>query len=438
MKIKSILKNNIDNSYNIIFKKILIMYNIILMFPNNINTLNNMRNPSQFGINQLTSGHHNFSQAYQQYNQLIPQRPTNNDGNLAHNNVNSNLLAEMITGYTINVDSADRDLNNYPSPYNFAISLGGAGTSTCRVADRANQGFTVKTTFAGVPNPRIDMNFKNVKYIKLKYILMPKIMLYFTERLIPNPTNTIYTYTYNTSNDPEKPDLKTVNIINKALYYDATHINLNSTQTNMGFGNYYYIDNVNLFPQSNPPNAIVPLKPTINVSNYINSTINPLEIGLYTKTKQHILANYRYLLLRIKEIDNDKTLTSTNSNRDNCFILYRDSNYQDAKNDLWIATQPTKIFYDDNLKNLSKLSIEILTPDCSQFELKYYGDYNFNDITGNVKIDSPQPIPLSHITNKTAIYLNNNEGDLFDASNINIEFEIGVCENQINTEKQDR
>ena len=128
------------------------------MFPNNINTLNNMRNPSQFGINQLTSGHHNFSQAYQQYNQLIPQRPTNNDGNLAHNNVNSNLLAEMITEYTINVDSADRDLNNYPSPYKFSISLGGAGEYK---------------EFKGVPNPRIDMNFKNVKYIKLKYILMP-------------------------------------------------------------------------------------------------------------------------------------------------------------------------------------------------------------------------------------------------------------------------
>ena len=174
-------------------------------------------------------------------------------------------------------------------------------------------------------------------------------------------------------------------------------------------------------------------------SVYLGNTINPLDYSLYTKTKQHILANYRYLLLRIKEIDNDKTLTSTNSNRDNCFILYRDSNYHDAKNDLWVATQPTKIFYDDNLKNLSKLSIEILTPDASQFELKYYG-LSINPVPPDtiLLIDNANSIPYTHLTDKTNVLLNDKAGDLFDASNINIEFEIGVCENQINTEKQYR
>lgn len=371
------------------------------MFPNNINTLNNMRNPSQFGINQLTSGHHNFSQAYQQYNQSIPQRPTNNDGNLAHNNVNQNLLSEMITEYTINVDSADRDLANYPSPYNFEISLGGAGTSTTRMSDKNNPGFTVKTTFAGVPNPRIDMNFKNVKYVKLKYILMPKVMLYFTETFRTTP-----------GADP-----------NQVKYYDANHLNLK-------------IKNLNADP---------PLIPSITMGNnndatdYIGNNVNLADYGLYTKTKQHILANYRYLLLRIKELDNDKTLTSTNSNRDNYFILYRDSNYHDAKNDLWVATQPTKIFYDDNLKNLSKLSIEILTPDGLPFQLRYYGKKSDNAlITIDNVNNNDNSIPFEHLSGDKNVLLNGIAGDLFDASNINIEFEIGVCENQINTEKQYR
>lgn len=369
------------------------------MFPNNINTLNNMRNPSHFGINELNLGRNNFSQAYQPFNQLIPQRPTNNDGNLAHNNVNQNLLSEMITEYTINVDSADRDLANYPSPYNFEISLGGAGISTGKVADKANPGFTIKTTFEGVPDPRIDMNFKNIKYVKLKYILMPKVMLYFTEIFIENPDDD-----------------------NKVKYYDANHLNLNTQNNTMGPSNH-------------------------DVAVYLGDTINHSDYSLYTKTKQHILANYRYLLLRIKEIDNDKTLTSTNSNRDNCFILYRDSNYHDAKNDLWVATQPTKIFYDDNLKNLSKLTIEILTPYGLPFQLNYYGGYYLDDKgnpDANGQIDSPQPIPITHIVNSTThqietnVLLNDKAGDLFDASNINIEFEIGVCENQINTEKQYR
>ena len=379
------------------------------MFPNNINNLNNMRNPSHFGINELNLGRNNFSQAYQPFNQMIPQRPINNDGNLGHNNVNSNLLSEIITEYTINVDSADRDLTNYPSPYNFEISLGGAGTSTTRISDKNNPGFTVKTTFGGVPNPRIDMNFKNVKYVKLKYILMPKVMLYFTETFRTTPTQG-----------------------NQMKYYDANHLNLNTTVIPPVMG--FHMDD-------NDPPVLAQAHPSV----YLGNIINPSDYSIYTKTKQHILANYRYLLLRIKELDNDKTLTSTNSNRDNCFILYRDSNYHDAKNDLWVATQPTKIFYDDNLKNLSKLTIEILTPDGTPFELKYYGDYNLPNLpNANVQIDSPKPIPITHIVNSTTyqieknVLLNDKAGDLFDASNINLEFEIGVCENQINTEKQYR
>jgi len=354
------------------------------MFPNNINSLNNMRHPSQFGINELNLGRNNFSQAYQPYNQLIPQRPTNNDGHFAHNNVNSNILSEIITEYTINVDSADRDLGNYPSPYNFEISLGGAGTSSGKINGE-------KATFGGVPNPRIDMNFKNVKYVKLKYILMPKVMLYFTESFRTTPEAAA----------------------NQVKYYDANHIALDSDKK-MGF--------------KNPGKA--------DASTYLGDKINNIDYGLYTKTKQHILANYRYLLLRIKELDNDKILTSTNSNRDNCFILYRDSNYQDAKTDLWVATQPTKIFYDDNLKNLSKLSIEILTQDGLQFELKYYG-LNLTPAE-TIIIDNNKSIPSTHLIDKTNVFLNDKAGDLFNDSNINIEFEIGVCENQINTEKQYR
>lgn len=347
-----------------------------------------MRNPSQFGINELNLGRNNFSQAYQPFNQMIQQRQTNNDGNLAHNNVNQNLLSEMITEYTINIDSTDRDIKFYPSPYNFVISLGGAGTSTGRINGE-------KTTFVGVPDPRIDMNFKNIKYVKLKYILMPKVMLYFTE-------------TFRTT-----PDI----LNNRVKYYDANHIALDTTT--MGF------------LTGNPPDKAV-------VTTYLGFTINPGDYGLYTKTKQHILANYRYLLLRIKELDNDKTLTSTNSNRDNCFILYRDSNYHDAKNDLWVATQPIKIFYDDNLKNLSKLTIEILTPNGTPFELKYYGLNVEPDPNETILIDNYKSIPSSHLIDKTNVLLNDTAGDLFDASNINLEFEIGVCENQINTEKQYR
>lgn len=374
------------------------------MFPNNINTLNNMRNPSHFGISALNSGQNNFSQAFQQFPQLIPQRPTENHGNLAHNNVNQNILSEIVTEYTINVDSADRDTTLYPSPYRFTISLGGSGDYK---------------GYVGVPAPRIDMNFKNVKYIKLKYLMMPKTMLYYTDS---------YDSTLKNANGTR---LRTVN------YYDPYHLDI---ITQNGF--------VTFFGQKEQGG---------NNENFENvesilPNINQGDILTYTKTKSHILANYRYLMLRIKEIDNDKVLTSDTIKRDNCFILYRDSNYHDAKNDLWIATQPTKIFYDDNLKNLNKLTLEILKPDGKLFGLMYYGNFRNGQGEGvrgvwTVSIDAPLEIDEKHYADTANVYLNpatlpvqntNTTGGLFDASNINLEFEIGVCENQLNTEKQYR
>ena len=56
-----------------------------------------------------------------------------------------------------------------------------------------------------------------------------------------------------------------------------------------------------------------------------------------------------------------------------CFVIYRDSNYNDAILDLWFATQPVKIFYDNGLKSLTKLTIEILTPDGDELRVLYNG-----------------------------------------------------------------
>ena len=281
------------------------------------------RNPSEYTMNMLNSSQSNFNRAFMPNPNFIPQRDTKNYNNLIHNNVNDNVLSEIVTEYTLHIDGKDRNTNSYPSPYKFIVSLGGP-------ADRIEKGITI----SGVPDPRIDMNFKNVKYIKLKYVLLPRY-------------------------------------INYAV--------------------------------------------TEDVDENKSYTVSP--------TKSTILSNYRYLLLKVQELSNDK-LYSTNNDvlKNECFIIYRDSSYCEAINDLWFATQPVKIYYDNGLKNLSKLSIEVMTPDGKTLFL----------FVGNPTI----PIAFDEInkqTNKSDFYTNYN-----DSVQTSMEFEIGVCENQINTEKNYR
>ncbi len=284
------------------------------------------RNPSQHTLNMLNTSESNFNNAFIPSQNLIPQRDSRNYGNMVHNNVNNNILSEILTEYTLHIDSKDRDITAYPSPYKFSVSLGGPAT-------RIEKGNTI----SGVPNPRIDIHFKNVKYIKLKYLMLPRT-------------------------------------INYAVTEDIS-------------GNKTYIE---------------------------------------SPTKSTILANYRYLLLRVQEISNDKLYSTNDILKNDCFVIYRDSNYSDAINDLWFATQPVKIYYENGLRNISKLTIEILTPSGSLL---------------NLFTSTPsEKIPLSEVNDDLSLdvpssdfYVNFNE-----SIQTSMEFELGVCENQINNQKNYR
>jgi hypothetical protein len=285
------------------------------------------RNPSQFNLNQMNSNQSNFNQSYLPIQNIIPQRDIKNHNNVFHNNINDPIVSEIVTEYTLHIDSADRNTSVYPNPYKFSVSLGGAGQQTIKT-----------NTYSGVPNPRIDIEFKNIKYVKIKYLTLPR-----------------------------------------HIVYNITDLSNNIFDTDMGT----------------------------------------------TGFKSTILGNYRYLILRIKELGDDK-LYSTNDNiRNNCFILYRDSNYYDALNDLWIATQPVKIYYDNQLKNnLSKLTFEILTPDFQEFRLKYIDNTSLSNIDYNY-INNPGANSNFYSTYTPLIQMS-------------MEIEFGVCENQINTQKSYR
>lgn len=286
------------------------------------------RNPSQFNLNQMNLNQSNFNQSYLPIQNVIPQRDIKNHNNVFHNNINDPIVSEIITEYTLHIDSADRNTDVYPNPYTFTVSLGGAGTQTIN-----------SVTYNGVANPRIDVQFKNIKYVKIKYLTLPRHII----------------YNCNAS---------------------GTFLDFDTDMRTTGF-------------------------------------------------KSTILGNYRYLILKIKELGDDKLYSTNDKIRNNCFILYRDSNYYDALNDLWIATQPVKIYYDNQLKNnLNKLTFEILTPDFQEFRLRYINNTNLSNIDYNY-INNPQA-ESNFYSQYTPII------------QMSMELEFGVCENQINTQKSYR
>ena len=290
-------------------------------------------NPSHYTMNMMNSNQSNFNNAFNPNPNFIPHRDTKNYGNIIVNNVNDNIVSEIVTEYTLHVDSIDRDLTIFPNPYKFTLSLGGPATTS---------------SSGGVPDPRIDVSFRNVKYVKLKYLMLPR------------------------------------------------HINYKLVTD--GSGNKTY-------------------------STY---TASDQDAG----NKATILSNYRYLLLRIKEIANDKLYSTNDIIKNDCFVIYRDSNYGYAVNDLWFATQPVKIFYDNGLQNLSKLTIEILKPDGTPLQV----------LSSVIDTFTTTSIPNSEINldQSTANPSSNFYTSFNQDIQTSMEFELGVCENQVNSQKNYR
>lgn len=312
------------------------------------NNFTNYTNPSHYTVNKINSrqNNSNFSDAYNPAKTLIPQRDGKNYGFALHNNLNDNIVTEAITEYTLYIDSGDRDIEIYKNPFIFAVSLGGAGYNMMNRSKYVgnNGALAFQTTpCTGVPPPRIDSDFKNVKYAKVKYLTLPRTIVY-------------------------------------QYVTDAS-------------GNQIY-------------------------SPVLGGTI---------------LGNYRYLIMRIKEIANNNMYATNDNIKNDCFILYRDSNYIDAINDIWIATQPIKIFYDDDLRNLNKLTIEIFIPPtpqtipCALQPLRI------------MQVDNSSGTPINVPMSFDILNGLNPHSDFFSKYGLNVlptmEFELGVYENQINTSK---
>lgn len=132
-------------------------YNDNNLFRNNVPS--NEKSELFGGRYEFQNSHNNnFNEVFEKNKKQLDFRDTKNKGGLVHNNIKDNVLGEKITEYKVHIDSKDRNLEFHLDPYDFTVDLTASQTKT--------------TT--GLKSPYIPREFRNVKYVNVETIILPK------------------------------------------------------------------------------------------------------------------------------------------------------------------------------------------------------------------------------------------------------------------------
>lgn len=122
-------------------------------------------NPNfNFQENTYPKKYNNFTQAFKPNEPIIEKTKFNNLNNMVHNNMKEIILKQDINEYNIDIDSITRNQNIYHNPFDYTVSF-----TTSSSTLKTNNHFMV---FDNSPN--ISRTFKNVKYIRVNCVNLPK------------------------------------------------------------------------------------------------------------------------------------------------------------------------------------------------------------------------------------------------------------------------
>jgi len=106
--------------------------------------------------------HNNFQQSFAPNREMIETTDYVNKRQVIHNNLNDKLLTERVVEYRILINSIDRDVKMFPSPFDMKVSFGNNNVY-----------------------PNITRKFKNIKYVTLNSIMTPRTIAIDTSKTIP-------------------------------------------------------------------------------------------------------------------------------------------------------------------------------------------------------------------------------------------------------------
>ncbi len=236
--------------------------------------------------------HSNFNIAYNT-NASIQQRPTfKNKNEFIDNNLPNNLLLENIIDNYISIDSYDRSLSVYPDPFNYIVSFKPIGRSSEKTFKSNN-----KLYFDETPSPCIPRCFKNIKYISIDRIILPR---HFLHKFIVN---------------------QTINI-NLSLQMSVL-----TTMTKVDSKNRDNPTNLSLCPVCNQVYCIC---------NFVD--------------------RYKYIILHLKEINHANQYSTNTNASDNSFALCVDK-LVGAYNNFWFPVHGLCEYNSSSLFNLDKMTV---------------------------------------------------------------------------------
>ncbi|ATZ80937.1 hypothetical protein BMW23_0892 [Bodo saltans virus] len=149
-----------------------------------------------------------------------------NNNELLHNNVAKIVNGERISEYRIQINSKDRNVNAFPSPFDIKVAFGNANYL-----------------------PNIEKNFKNVKYISLNSVILPRTVAIDTSETLPSVTGSNKGNLYPTSSLIVPSSLTSAKQSSSVMYnlefrpYLILNIKELATCSNNAFGTSSLYDN---------------------------------------------------------------------------------------------------------------------------------------------------------------------------------------------------
>ena len=148
------------------------------MSGNYVGRFNSLSTNTQYNM-KLNSAS-NLKTAFEPSTPIIEKIDYVNKNNILHNNIGESVLDEHVVEYRVLIDSADRDIKYYPNSFSYTVKFNPMSASSVQHEEYVNpkkkekKTKIVNTRFEGAPNPVINKEFKNVKYVKLENIILPQ------------------------------------------------------------------------------------------------------------------------------------------------------------------------------------------------------------------------------------------------------------------------
>jgi hypothetical protein len=172
-------------------------------------------------------------------------------------------------------------------------------------------------------------------------------------------------------------------------------------------------------------NVILPTYFKIDISdNSIGTYRDASGLG-FSNNSNYKLTNDRYLLLKIKELDNDRIFSTGNVIRSDTIKLYWDVNLNQFY-DSWTTNQNSFVYTNSNLENIKRLSFELYNSYGDKLLMTHIATTS-TDTTGNIIVTDPSG---NNITNAPQLLMH----PLNKYTQMEITLIFGVVQNDMNTE----